>query len=201
MHFVKTFKLLTSFSTAVCLAACSLVENKQLEQEKRNAEADKRHAEAKLAMLLATRKPPATGETEEEASLSEASQPEAFQYDPIRVKKAGTLKRWAGVHVPEINLDAYLKTAWKDGRINIRLALLGQKSALELFNSSWPKYKLSFAAQDGTNLYQVIIPSSEMRFAANQINNNIPTLEFEGSQECPLDIYEQSVQWNFEWEQ
>lgn len=197
MFLVKICRAAVSFSVAVCLASCLSQEHRAVEPIKndRDTEADRRIAEAKLALLLSSKKRSLPEEKPEETASV------VPQYDPIRLKKAENLKRWAGVRVPEVNIDAYLKSSWKDGRLNLRLALLGQKAALELFNSSWTRYRLSFAAQDGTSINQVVIPTSDMHFAGAQANNNIPTLEFEGSQECSLDVYEQSVQWNFEWEQ
>lgn len=189
---------------ALFLSSCSPLPEKdnQADNLKQKAEADKALAAQKLQQLLASKQEQARQEAEqariEEEKAALVAKP---HYDPIRLRRAAAVKQWTVVTVPELNIDAWLKTTWKDGKMNLRLALMGQQEALNLFNSSWPVYRLTFADQSGTNINQVRIPTSEMHWASGTKNGGVPTLEFEGSEDCQLEIYEQCVQWNFRWEQ
>ena len=116
------------------------------------------------------------------------------------MRQAAKLRQWANVTVPDYNIECWLKTSWQNGKVNFRLAMLGQREALSQFQGSWPQYLVTFTDAQGTNLHSVIVPSSSMSWAPLGANNGIPTLEFNSSDECALEIYERTNQWNFNWQ-
>lgn len=131
------------------------------------------------------------------AELAEASKP---HYDSGRLRQAAKIRQFANVTIPDFNIECWLKTNWKDGKVNFRLAMLGQREALQQFQGSWPEYLITWTDAAGTNLHSVIVPSTSMRWAPLGTNNGIPTLELDSSDECALEIYERSSNWNFNWQ-
>lgn len=131
------------------------------------------------------------------AALAEASKP---HYDPGRLRQAAKIKQFANVTIPDFNIECWLKTNWKDGKVNFRLAMLGQREALTQFQGSWPEYLITWTDAAGTNLHSIIVPSSSLHWAPLGTNNGIPTLELDSSDDCALEIYERSSNWNFNWQ-
>ncbi len=171
----------------------------------RSAEADRSEAEAKLARMMGAKKQNESAAAEQQRIADEktaAAEAEAAKphYDPTRVAIAGKVRQWQNITVPDLNIQCWLKSTWKDGKMNMRLAMIGDKTALRLFTGNWPYFRLVFADQGGNNLRQSILASSDLRWANSLTNSGTPTMEFEGSDDCPLEVYESIVQWNLKWE-
>lgn len=131
------------------------------------------------------------------AAAAEAAKP---HYDPIRLQNAAKLRQWANTTIPDYNINCWLKTNWKDGKMNFRLAMLGQKEALSAFQGSWPEILFTLTDQGGTNLHTVIIRTTDLRWAPIGTNQGVPTMEFESNDEIALELYERAAQWNFNWQ-
>lgn len=132
-----------------------------------------------------------------EAAAAEAAKP---HYDPMRLKMAGQLKTWTNTTIPDYNINACLKTNWKDGRMNFRLALLGQREALTAFIGQWPEVMVTLTDQGGNNLHTVIVRTIDLQWAPLGANQGVPTLQIESNDEVALELYERTAQWNFNWQ-
>lgn len=132
------------------------------------------------------------------AKAEEASKP---HYDPQRIAQAARIRQWQNITVPDLNINCWLKSNWKDGKINFRLALLGDKTALRIFRGDWPYFKVIFTDGIGNNLQQAVVRSEDLHWADSLKNSGSPTLEFESSTEMPLEVYESSTSWNLKWDQ
>lgn len=131
------------------------------------------------------------------AAAAEAAKP---HYDPTRLGIALKWRQWADITIPDINIHAWLKTNWKDGNMHLRLALLGDKTALRLFSGNWPYLRLVFADQQGNNLHQCILATRDLHWADGLRNSGTPTMEYEADSPVTLEVYESIVQWNLKWE-
>lgn len=173
-------------------------------------ETDREAAKAKLAKMLESKAQNQAQEAERQAeqqriadekaarAAAEANRP---HYDPTRLGIAQKWRQWADITIPDLNIHAWLKSNWKDGNMHIRLALLGDKTALRLFTGNWPYFRLVFADQGGQNLHQCILASKDLHWDETGLRNNgTPTMEFEGDSQCTLEVYESIVQWNLKWE-
>jgi hypothetical protein len=137
----------------------------------------------------------------EEKAAKAAAEAAKPHYDPTRVGIAKKWRQWADITIPDLNIHAWLKSNWNDGNMHIRLALLGDKTALRLFTGNWPYFRLVFADQQGNNLHQCILATRDLHWdEVGMRNNGTPTMEFEGDSECSLEVYESIVQWNLKWE-
>ncbi len=139
---------------------------------------------------------------EERAAAAAAAAAEAAKphYDPGRLAIAAKLRQWANTTIPDYNINCWLKSTWKDGKMNFRLAMLGQREALTTFQGSWPEIMITLTDQGGTNLHTVIVRTTDLRWAPMGANQGVPTLEFESNDEVALERYEQAAQWNFNWQ-
>ncbi len=177
-----------------------------MQQEKERQAADRDKAEAKLQKQLEQRQWAA--EQEEAArqwaqGIAAARQAEAEKphYSPLRLEKAARSRSWAVVHVPDIGVQAVLNTLWRDGQIYYRVALLGQKNALELFTSEYRQFTVTFADQSGTKIFEIALSPTDFQMDPPTVNGGIPTMELNNSIDCDLPVYENSVQWNMLWAQ
>ncbi len=143
----------------------------------------------------------AAQKAEEEAAARERAAQEAAKphYDPTRLNIAKNWRQWADITVPDLNIHAWLKTNWQNGKMHMRLALLGDKTALRLFTGNWPYFRLVFANQSGVNLHQCVLATSDLHWADSLRNSGTPTMEFESDDEVSLEVYESIVQWNLLW--
>lgn len=184
-----------------------VMSNSQVERDKQtearikaeqNLQAMKSSKQQRLAAQAARQEAERRAREEKAArELAEASKP---HYDPGRLRQAAKIRQWANTTIPDYNIECWLKTNWKDGKLNFRLAMLGQREALQQFQGSWPEYLVTWTDAAGTNLHSVIVPSSSMRWASLGTNNGIPTLELDSSDECALEVYERASNWNFNWQ-
>ena len=133
---------------------------------------------------------------DEAARVAEAAKP---HYDPTRLKMAAKPRQWSNITIPDININCWMKSTWTDGKMNLRLALLGQKDALRIFTGSWPYLKIILTDAGGNNLHQAVLKSADLRWADSLRNGGAPTMEFEASTECPLEVYETCNQWNLKY--
>ena len=141
---------------------------------------------------------------EEKAAAEEARRQEEANrphYDPQRLQMAAKVRQWQNVTIPDFNINCWLKSTWVDGKMNLRLALVGDKTALRIFQGKWPFFRLIFTDGIGNNLHQAWLRSSDLHWADSLKNSGAPTLEFESSTEVPLNIYESCVAWNLKWEE
>lgn len=140
---------------------------------------------------------------EEKAAADEARRQEEANrphYDPQRLAQALKVRQWQNVTIPDYNINCWLKSTWSDGKMNLRLALVGDKTALRVFQGKWPFFRLIFTDSIGNNLHQAWLRSDDLHWADSLKNSGAPTLEFEASTEVPLNIYESCVAWNLKWE-
>lgn len=174
-------------------AQAKLARMKQAKQDRLYQEQEQqRIAEEKAAAAEAAKQAAA------EKAAIEAAKP---HYDPTRLKIAYNWRQWADITVPDLNIKCWLKSNWKDGNMHLRLALLGDKTALRLFTGNWRYFRLVFADQGGNNLHQCILATNDLHWdEAGLRNSGTPTMEFESDTQCGLEVYESIVQWNLKWE-
>ncbi len=121
-------------------------------------------------------------------------------YAPERLAKAAVIKSYAPVQVVPIGLDAFCKTAWMNGSLHVRVALLGPENNIRTFLQDYPSMKVSFRDEAGNMIQEYTIPASLIRRANSDTNFGTPTFEYEGQVPMPLEVYEQFWQWTLEWE-
>lgn len=206
-------KLIRMSLSGVCcllLAACGGASTTT--QNTTDTESDRAAAKAKLERMKQAKAQQQAAEAEqqriaeEKAAQQEAAAQRAAEeaakphYDPQRLAMAVKWRQWADITVPDLNIKGWLKTNWKDGTMHLRLALLGDKTALRIFTGQWPYLRLVFADQGGSNLHQCILATRDLHWADGLRNSGTPTMEFESDSECSLEVYESIVQWNLKWE-
>ena len=214
----KNLCRLTCLSLAsLVLASCSAAKNAEHESNQpgtadtqtatsKQTEADRLAASEKLSQLLEAKRQKQEREEEkariaEEKAVAAAAEAAKPRYDPTRIQIAHKWRQWADITVPDLNIHAWLKSNWKDGKMHMRLALLGDKTALRLFTGSWKYFRLVFTDQAGNNLHQSILATNDLHWdEAGLRNGGVPTMEFEGDSDIALPTYESIVQWNFKWE-
>lgn len=170
--------------------------------------ADKEAAEAKLNRMLSQKQKQAEQREYEQhaaeqreaareaARLAEAQKP---RYPASELAAAARPRKWASIKVPDLNIQTVLNTTWTDGKLNYRVAMLGQRPAIDSFTSQWHAFAIDFADQGGTNIFQFQINPASFEWAPSSVNGGIPTKQMSGTVECELPRYEQSVQWNLTW--
>lgn len=170
------------------------------------SEADRQAAKEKLQRMLAAKQEQQARLAEEQRIADEKAARQAAEaakphYDPTRLKIALKWRQWADITIPDLNIKCWLKSNWKDGKMHMRLALLGDKTALRLFTGNWPYFRLVFADQGGNNLHQCILATNQLHWDEQGLRNSgVPTMEYEADDEVPLEVYESIVQWNLKWE-
>jgi hypothetical protein len=195
-------------SLLVCSWLCSLAVTTSCSTEPEKpltpSAADKQAAEAKLDRLLRDKQSQAeqreyeqhAAEQKEAERLAEAQKP---HYPASELAAAARPRKWASIKVPDLNIQTVINTTWKDGKLNYRVAMLGQRPAIDSFTSQWHAFGIDFADQSGTNIFQFQIDPASFEWAPSSVNGGIPTKQMTGSIECELPRYEQSVQWNLTW--
>lgn len=128
------------------------------------------------------------------------SSPTNSQYAPDRLARAAVIKSYAPVQVVPIGLDAFCKTAWMNGLLHVRVALLGPENNVKTFLQDYPSMKVTFRDESGNPLSEYTIPANLFRKADLNTNFGTPTFEYEGQVPMPLESYEQFWQWTLEWE-
>ncbi len=198
------FPLVAAF--LVCLNGCS---GGPGNQDSREAMMDRDAARQKLMQRKAATAAQQQQEAEkqraaeEKAAAEEARRQEEANrphYDPQRLQQAAKVRQWQNVTIPDFNINCWLKSTWTDGKMNLRLAMVGDKTALRIFQGKWPYFRLIFTDGIGNNLHQAWLRSSDLHWADSLKNSGAPTLEFEASTEMPLNVYESCVAWNIKWE-
>lgn len=121
-------------------------------------------------------------------------------YAPDRLARAAVIKSYAPVQVVPIGLDAFCKTAWMNGLLHVRVALLGPEGNIKTFLQDYPSMKVTFRDDGGNQIQEYTIPASLVRRANANTNYGTPTFEYEGQVAMPLEVYEQFWQWTLEWE-
>lgn len=122
------------------------------------------------------------------------------QYAPDRLARAAVIKSYAPVQVVPIGLDAFCKTAWMNGLLHVRVALLGPENNVKTFLQDYPSMKVTFRDESGNPLTEYTLPASLFKKADQNTNFGTPTFEYEGQVAMPLEGYEQFWQWTLEWE-
>ncbi len=125
---------------------------------------------------------------------------ENSQYAPDRLARAAVIKSYAPVQVVPIGLDAFCKTAWVNGLLHVRVALLGPENNVKTFLQDYPNMKVTFRDESGNALNEYTLPANLFRKANINTNFGTPTFEYEGQVMMPLEAYEQFWQWTLEWE-
>lgn len=126
--------------------------------------------------------------------------PATSAYAPDRLARAAVIKSYAPVQVVPIGLDAFCKTAWMNGLLHVRVALLGPEGNIKTFLQDYPSMKVTFRDEGGNQIQEYTIPASLVRRASVNTNYGTPTFEYEGQVAMPLEVYEQFWQWTLEWE-
>lgn len=122
------------------------------------------------------------------------------QYAPDRLARAAVIKSYAPVQVVPIGLDAFCKTAWMNGLLHVRVALLGPENNVKTFLQDYPSMKITFRDESGNPLSEYTLPANLFKKADMNTNFGTPTFEYEGQVAMPLEAYEQFWQWTLEWE-
>lgn len=122
------------------------------------------------------------------------------QYAPDRLARAAVIKSYAPVQVVPIGLDAFCKTAWMNGLLHVRVALLGPENNVKTFLQDYPSMKVTFRDESGNPLNEYTLPANLFKKADMNTNFGTPTFEYEGQVAMPLEAYEQFWQWTLEWE-
>lgn len=151
---------------------------------------NKQRQEAALQAAAAAR------QAELDRKAAEAAKP---HYEPARVQRAAKLRQWANITIPEYNLNGWMRSRWVNGSMQFRMALLGSREGLEAFCNTWPKLRITLADQGGTNMWEAIIATPDLHWSND--NGGQATKVIESTVECPLEVYEHTVQWNLKWEQ
>lgn len=125
---------------------------------------------------------------------------ENSRYAPDRLARAAVIKSYAPVQVVPIGLDAFCKTAWLNGMLHVRVALLGPENNVKTFLQDYPNMKVTFRDESGNALNEYTLPANLFRKANVNTNFGTPTFEYEGQVMMPLEAYEQFWQWTLEWE-
>lgn len=187
--------------SALAASSCQNAPDPQAE------EADRKAAEAKLEAMLKDKEAhnqrleELRQRNQQQAEAEEARQLEAerrARYSPQRRASALKPRKWASVTVPDLNIKAVFNSNWADDHLNYRVALLGQKDAIDVFLSR-AQVGVNFADQSGNKIFEFPIPSSEFQWAPPGFNQGIPTVQATGRIPLELPTYEQSVQWNLTW--
>jgi hypothetical protein len=118
--------------------------------------------------------------------------------DPSLVK-AATPRHWAPVPVTGFNINAVFNSTWQDGYLNYRVALLGDRAAINEFLGAYTKYGILMVNQGGYNVLVFPVSPQGFSFEPDGYNQGIPTADTSGRVECSLEQYQQSVQWNMSW--
>jgi hypothetical protein len=168
-------------------------------------EADKAAADAKLQQMLATKQRQAAfadkqRQLEEDRQAKrevEAARPHYSQY---QLEVAAKPRHWADITVPDLNVHAVFNSNWQNDKLNYRIALLGEKHAIDTFLNQHESYGVNFADQSGNQIFAFGITPQQFEWAPPGFNGGIPTMQTTGSIECDLPIYEHSVQWNLTWQ-
>ncbi len=134
------------------------------------------------------------------SSSSSNNNQASSQYDPDRLARAAVIKSYAPVQVVPIGLDAFCKTAWTNGLLHVRVALLGPENNVKTFLQDYPNMKVTFRDESGNALNEYTLPASFFKKANMNTNYGTPTFEYEGQVAMPLEAYEQFWQWTLEWE-
>ncbi|MGD9681867.1 MAG: hypothetical protein AB7W16_11845 [Candidatus Obscuribacterales bacterium] len=122
------------------------------------------------------------------------------QYGRQRLDNAAVIKNYAPVSIIPIGLDAYCKTAWADGLLHVRVAIMGPPANMQLFLRQFSVFKLGFRDQGANLIQDAVVPATEFKLAPPSVNHGSPTFEFEGQMEIPLEKYEQFYDWTLNWE-
>ncbi|MCW5823029.1 MAG: hypothetical protein KIT34_09520 [Cyanobacteria bacterium TGS_CYA1] len=133
-------------------------------------------------------------------NISGSSNQANSQYAPDRLARAAVIKSYAPVQVVPIGLDAFCKTAWMNGLLHVRVALLGPENNVKTFLQDYPSMKVTFRDESGNPLNEYTLPASLFKKADQNTNFGTPTFEYEGQVAMPLEAYEQFWQWTLEWE-
>ncbi|QQR57659.1 MAG: hypothetical protein IPG59_22245 [Candidatus Melainabacteria bacterium] len=141
------------------------------------------------------------GQNSNSSSNNQANNTQASsQYAPDRLARAAVIKSYAPVQVVPIGLDAFCKTAWMNGLLHVRVALLGPENNVKTFLQDYPNMKVTFRDESGNALNEYTLPASLFKKANMNTNYGTPTFEYEGQVAMPLEAYEQFWQWTLEWE-
>jgi hypothetical protein len=144
----------------------------------RKRQADQRAAEADAARWRAAQKP---------------------RYAPARLGFAARPRTWASITVPDLNVKAVFNSSWTNDQLNYRVALLGERAAINTFLGQHRQYGVNFADQSGNKIFEFPLSPEAFNWAPPNFNGGIPTIQTTGAIPLELPVYEQSVQWNLTW--
>jgi hypothetical protein len=168
-------------------------------------DADKAAAEAKLREMVTAKERHAQFAEKQrqlEAEREEKRQAEANRphYSQYQINAAAKPRHWASITVPDLNVQAVFNSTWTNDHLNYRIALLGEKHAIDTFLAQHQSYGVNFADQSGSQVFAFEVTPGQFEWAPQGFNGGIPTMQMTGTIDCPLPVYEQSVQWNLTWQ-
>jgi hypothetical protein len=130
---------------------------------------------------------------------AQPSEPAMPGYDPGRLAMSGQLKGWAPIDIEGTGIQVWMKTKWSDGKLLMRIAMLGPRDSLSMLTSGSREFQVKLRDRAGGDVDQFILPPSEFKWAPPTANHGVPTMEFESSASMPLELYERGANWNFYW--
>jgi hypothetical protein len=166
---------------------------------------EKAAADAKLNEMLSAKQRRAAfaeeqraKEAERQARLeAEAARP---HYSAYRLQAAAKPHNWADIVVPDLNVHAVFNSNWTPDHINYRIALLGEKRAIDTFLHQHQSYSVNLVDQAANQIIKFDVAPDSFEWAPPNFNGGIPTMQMTGTVDCDLPVYEQAVQWNLTWE-
>lgn len=123
----------------------------------------------------------------------------ARTHPPERLARVAKLHVWGPITVPDLNIDAYLKSLWKPDGIHFRLALVGQRDALQRFMHDHGGFYVIIMTVDNAKLLEIPLKPQSMSWASEAANYGQPTLEIESIYPMPIDDYEVGKNWSLQW--
>ncbi len=120
--------------------------------------------------------------------------------DPGRWALAHQVRPWESVAVEGTGINCHMKTRGTNGKVDIRLALLGPRENLQAFIRGVKTFRVKFKDAAGSPINEYTIPASDFQWAPATANNGVPTLQFESSVDCPFELMDQAAHWMLYWD-
>jgi len=113
---------------------------------------------------------------------------------------AHQVRPWESVAVEGMGINCHMKTRWANGKVEIRLALLGPRESLQAFIRRVKAFHVRFKDAAGGQINEYTVPASDFQWAPATANNGVPTMQFESSAECPFELMDQAMHWSLYWD-
>lgn len=114
-----------------------------------------------------------------------------------RLARAKEIQRWSDILVEGTGIKCHMKSRWLDGRLQLRVALLGPRDQLTQFIDGTKNFTLKLIDAKGKPVLGYKIDAEEFQWSEQ---TDEPSLQFESSPHCPLVSYEACSNWKFTWQ-